>query len=165
MGQEPNIELDHSDAPRAVGMPGAPRRWKPTRPGEISSPDEMRWGGAFGRPGPDTGWAIKLIRSSEWDRTSRSSESEAVLATFVGARASLFGRAPTNNDVEVGLLLMGFRPDEVPPAVVKRLVAERHQWLDKSAHEHNKGAAFVGSIDPALMAASPDRVRTRLAAS
>ena len=165
MGQEPNIELDSSDAPRQVAAPGAPRRWKPTRPGEITSPAEMRWGGAFGRPGPDTGWAMKLIRSTDWDRADRSSEAEAVLATFVGARASLFGRAPTPHDVEVGLILLGLRPDEVPPAVAKRLTAERNRWLDKAAHEHTKGAAFVGSLDPSLVAASPDRVRTLLATS
>ncbi len=165
MGQEPNIELDRSDAPRQTLAPAAPRRWKPTRPGEINSPGEMRWGGAFGRPGPDTGWALKLIRETVWDRSDRGNESEAVLATLVGARASMFGRAPTMQDVEVGLILMGLRPDEVPPAVAKRLGDERNRWLDVSAHEHSKGAAYVASLDPTLLAASPDRVRTLLVTS
>ena len=165
MGQEPNIELERSDAPRETPGPGVPRRWKPTRPGEINSPSEMRWGGAFGRPGPDTGWALKLIRAAEWDRSERGPEAEAVLATVVAARASLFGRAPTMGDVEVGLILMGLRPEDVPPVVAKRLADERSRWLDISAHEHSKGAAFVGSLDPALLAASPNRIRTILATS
>lgn len=165
MGQEPNIELERSDAPRATPGPGAPGRWKPTRPGEINSPSEMRWGGAFGRPGPDPGWALKLIRDTAWNRSERGTEAEAVLATLVAARASLFGRGPTMHDVEVGLILMGLRPQEVPPAVAKRLADERNRWLDISAHEHFKGAAFVGSLDPVLLAASPDRIRTLLATS
>lgn len=165
MGQEPNIELDRSDAPRRVAGPGAPRRWSQNRPGEITGPEDMRWGGAFGRPGPDTGWALKIIREISWDRSNRPAETEAVLATFVGARASRFGRGPTVHDVEIGLLLMGLRPDEVPPAVAKRLAEERDRWLDLSAHEHSKGAGFVASLDPDLVAASPDRVRTLLATS
>ena len=165
MGQEPNIELGASDAPKATAKPGVPRRWSPDRPAEIKSPADMRWGGAFGRPGPDTGWAIKLIRDCDWDRSERGAESERVLAAVVGARASMFGRAPTPQDVEVGLLLMGLRPDDVPPVVGKRLAEERNVWLDKSAHEHSKGSAFLASLDPALVSASPDRVRTILATS
>ena len=165
MGQEPNIELSRGDAPKAVAGPGTPRRWSQNRPGEIKHPDDMRWGGAFGRPGPDTGWSLKLIRSADYDRSERAKETESVLATFVGARASMFGRAPTPEDVEIGLLLLGLRADEVPPSVAKRLSDERNGWLDASAHEHSKGSGFVGSVDSSMMAASADRVRSLLAAS
>lgn len=163
MGQEPNLELEST--PSRVATPGAPRRWSPDRPGEIKTPADMRWGGAFGRPGPDTGWALKLIRQADWDRSSRVKEIEQVLTAFVGARASMFGRAPTPLDVEVGLLLFGLRPDDVPPAVAKRLADERNVWLDKAAHEHSKGSQWVTSIDNETMVASPDRIRTVLAQS
>ena len=146
MGQQPNIELEPSDAPRSVTEPGTPAGWKPGRPGDIGSPDDLPWGGVFGRPGPDTGWALKLIRRAEFDRSARATEIEAVAATVSGARASLFGRAPTPADVEVALTLLGMRPDGLSPDTIADLAHRRQEGLDHAAHEIRKGTSFLAHV-------------------
>lgn len=158
MGQQPNIELGLSDAPRPTREPGTPSGWRPDRPGEIDGPGETPWGGVFGRPGPATGYALKLVRLAEFDRSSRGSELEAVAATVVGARASLFGRAPTPTDVEVALVLLGLRPEGIPSGVVEELVERRQTGLDHAAHEIRKGTAFLAHVSPAHLQSSPEEL-------
>lgn len=155
MGQEPNIELKPSDAPRPTREPSAPQGWVNERPGAITSPDQQPWGGAFGRPGPDTGWALRLIRRAEWDRSHRGKEIEAVLVTLVGARASYFGRAPVPQDVEVALTLLGLRPDDLAADSVELLHRRREHGLDHAAHEHTKGVRLLEEIPLDHLTATP----------
>lgn len=158
MGQEPNIEVDLSDLPRQEPEPAAPARWKPSRPGEIGAPGEVQWGGAFGRPGPDTGWAMKLVRLAAFERGAHADEVEKIVATVAGARAGRFGRAPVPDDVEVALTLLGLRPDGLP-ATVAELERHRRRWIAVAAHEKVKGKAFLASIPEELLAATPQELR------
>lgn len=162
MGQQPNIEIEPSDAPRRAIEPGTPSAWRPDRPGEIDSPLDLPWGGEFGRPGPATGWALKLLRRTDYDRSYRAREIEAVAATIVGARASLFGRAPTPADVEVALTLLGLRPDGLSSEVVDQLVASREQGLNHAAHEIRKGTAFLAHVPDLHLQADADGLRSLL---
>jgi hypothetical protein len=97
MGQQPNIELDPADLPRPVPEPAPPGRNRPARPGVITAPGDVPRGAAFGTPGPDTGWAKRILRDA--DLPERSVLLEAVLATLMAARASHFGRAPVPHDL------------------------------------------------------------------
>lgn len=107
MGQEPNIRLGLEDLPRAVPEPAAPARWSPQRPGDFVSPDEVPWGGAFGTPGPDTGFAYKIVRNLDLPGAAhRRSDIEAVLVVVMSARASSLGRAPTAADAAVAIDLL-----------------------------------------------------------
>lgn len=162
MGQEPNIELDLGDAPRTEMEPPPPHRWVNNRPGAINSPEEQPWGGSFGTPGPDTGWALRLINRAEFDRSERGKEIEAVLATLVGARASFFGRAPVPEDVEVGLTLLGVRLEGFEPAVVAALAERREHALDHAAHEHTKGSRLLRDIPLEHLTAPAARLRSLL---
>jgi len=162
MGQEPNIELTAADAPRQTAAPGAPARWVNERPGAITTPDQQPWGGAFGRPGPDTGWALRLIGRAEWDRSHRAKETEAVLAAVVGARASHYGRAPVPQDVEVALTLLGMRSDGLSEETVDALGSRREHALDHAAHEHSKGAGLLDDIPLAHLIATPAELRALL---
>ena len=157
MGQQPNIELDASNAPRAVLEPGAARRGGNDRPGEITEPDEAVSGGAFGRPGPDTGWVLRIVRETEFDRSDGGLE--PVVASVAAARASLNGRGPTPADVEVALILLGLRPEGIPGDVVAQLSSARAKWLSKAAHERVKGRSFLSQLSPGLLSADPERVR------
>lgn len=107
MGREPNIRLGFEDRPRATPEPGVPRRWSPRRPGEIESPEEMPWGGAFGTPGPDPGFAYRIVGSFDLpgDESHRP-DVEAVLVAVVTARASAMGRAPSASDVVTAIDLL-----------------------------------------------------------
>jgi hypothetical protein len=155
MGQQPNVEIDRSDLPRPTPEPDAPRRWRPTRPGVITSPDQMRWGGAFGTPGPDTGWALKIVGAA--DLADRSTGLELVLAALMAARASLLGRAPIPEDLEVAKILAGIG-ERLPPELSER----RARWIEATVHEPSPGRMAVSEIDLDLLVLKPDQMRRRL---
>ena len=157
MGQQPNIELVASDLPRSALEPGAARRGGSGRPGEVMTPEEAVSGGDFGRPGPDTGWVLRIVKATEFDRSG--SGIEAVVASVAAARAAHNGRGPTSSDVEVALILLGLRPEGIPDDVVAQLSSARARWLSKAAHERVKGRSFLSQLSPGLLSADPERVR------
>jgi len=135
MGQQPNIPITLADLPRATSKPAAPGRWRPHRPGEINSPDEMPWGGMYGTPGPDTGYALKLLRERELPggEDHRDDVSAAILA-IVSARGSALGRAPVAKDIDLAIELLGLHDDG-------RVAA-----LDGIAHDHTRLRGLVEAV-------------------
>ena len=166
MGQQPNIELEMADLVRPVAHPSAPDRWSPARPGELSGPADVPWGGAFGTPGPDTGFVYRLLAESGYEAAEgeRTSDVLAALAAVAAARASLVGRAPTTTDVKVAGLLLGFETDGLPKAVIDGLVADRGAWFSDMAHKPARARTLVGAIDPEVLALGPDELWPRVAA-
>ncbi|MDH5373042.1 MAG: hypothetical protein OEX97_08885 [Acidimicrobiia bacterium] len=157
MGQQPNIELEIDDAPRATHEPGAPTGWKPTRPGEISSPADMPVGGVFGNPSPDTGWVIKLIKQATFDRESGLVED--VVATIASTRASVFGRGPVPDDVEAALIVLGLRADGLSPAAQEDLNRRRAGWIGRAAHEPVRGRSALEEIGREFLHQTVDEIR------
>ena len=109
-------------APKHYASP--PRRgdsWRAERPGEtIGAPHPT--GGALGNQGPDQGYAIKLAKAFAGDLILAPGEHAADAldgAVAVGLRrASMFGRAPVRDDIELGLLAYGFL-GEAPAALIE----------------------------------------------
>ncbi len=164
MGRRPYIELGTSDPPAEELERSAERRWRPTRPGEILSPADVPAGASFGRPGPDAGWSLRLIRRAEYDRGSRPGRLESLLTSLAAARAAAAGRGPVPQDVETALSLVGLRPDGLGEEALQRLAARREEWLDAVAHEPTAGMAALADIPADLLADAPERARARLAA-
>lgn len=134
MGQQPNIAHGVEDLPRPTPKPGPARRWSPRRPAEIMGPEDERWGASFGTPGPNTGFAIKIVRGRELPgRDSLRPDVEAAVVAVMAARASAIGRAPTAPDADVALTLLAI--DE-----------ESAQGLAGVAGEHRRLAALVAAI-------------------
>lgn len=131
MGQEPNISLGVEDLPRATPKPAPARRWTPTRPGEVGSPAEMPWGGAFGTPGPDIGYAIRIVRERG---LPGGVDVETAVVAVMAARASAVGRAPTATDVDVALELLGLPSQAAVDA------------LDGIAHDSKRLRALLADI-------------------
>lgn len=154
MAQQPNIELTRGDLPKDELGPRA-AAWFQARPGEITAPGQVEWGGAFGRPGPDTGWALKLVRSADFDRGDRPGMIETIVANVAGARAARSGRGPTAEDVEVALTLLGLRPEGLPEDVVASLAEVRDEAIDHAAHERDKGRSFIQSVQMDQLMAMP----------
>lgn len=152
MGQQPNVDIEPADRPRRNPEPGPARRWRPTRPGVITAPEQMPWGGAYGTPGPDTGYALKLLAGA--DLPFRTPLLEDVVATLMGARASLLGRAPIIEDLEVAREILGLGQDSSP-----QLDAQRERWLEVAAGEKIPGKKTLAEIDPALLRSKPEGVR------
>ena len=152
MGQQPNIEISEAEKPRAVPEPPPARRWRPTKPGLITSPDQVPTGGKFGAAGPDAGWGLRLVAEAELpDDDPRL---KGVLAGLVTARAAAFGRAPVPEDIEAGLMLCGYGY-EAPSEVMRR----RERWLAAVPHESRPGSTAVAEIDRELLTAKPEQIR------
>jgi hypothetical protein len=156
MGQQPNVEITPADLPRETPEPGPPRRWRPgMRPGIITSPEQMRWGGAFGTPGPDTGFALRIIRAAELSDSSPALEE--VLAALMAARASIFGRAPVVEDLEVAKVIVGIGYN-----LSSELAERRDRWVTATAHEASPGKMAVAEVDSNLLRHKPEAVAKRL---
>ncbi len=155
MGQQPNIELSDSDRPRRPLEPPPPAGWRPTKPGSVTSPEDVPHGGRFGSAGPDAGWALHLLAGAELpDPDPRLRK---VLEGLVMARAAALGRAPVPEDVEAGLVLCGYG-FEASPSVL----AGRERWLSAVAHEQRPGALAAAEVDPELIVNKPEQIRWAL---
>lgn len=140
MGQQPNIRIGMEDLPRATAKPGPARRWSPDRPGDMASPQAVPWGGAFGTPGPDAGYALRIIRERDLPLIEGESraDAETAVATLMAARASHFGRGPMVTDAAVGEALLGFGVGD----------AEwRGSWTRGLAHDHHAARDLVAAVD------------------
>jgi hypothetical protein len=134
LGHEPNIRLGSDDLPRDDAPPGAPRRWSPQRPGDLGSPDDVPWGGAFGTPGPDTGFAFRLVRDRELPGSAHQRpDVEAVVVAVMSARASAIGRAPIASDVSAAIGLL-------------ELTDTTAESFAGIAHDHARLGAVVGAF-------------------
>lgn len=142
MGQEPNVEITPDDLPRPVLQPGVPRHWMPP-PGTITTPDEKPTGGVFGTPGPDTGWALRIIGRSEIPEDNPRIRN--VLAALMSARAAHFGRAPVPADLDVALLLAGLGRQRS-----ESLDERRHRWEEAASHERRPGRTAVAEVGSVL---------------
>ncbi len=175
MGQQPNIELSDTERPARKLVRAAEPRWTQSRPGEITTPSEAPSGGSFGRPGPDTGWGLTMIRKASFDRGSRPRALEKLLCALVGARASHARRGPALQDVEAALSLVGLHKgyqhkgyqhkgyqdyDRVPEEVDRC----REKWLDALSHDPWPGRSALAAIPVDLLNDTPEQVRSRLLA-
>ncbi len=166
MGQQPNIELVTADLPRPVPVRGPERRWRPQRPGDIGTPGDMPWGGAFGTTGPDAGFAMVLIRRRHLDLAEGEHRHnvEAGIAALAAARASHFGRAPMEADVDVAVALLGYHAEGMPAEVIADLARRRIDWFANIGHDARRSSALVASVPEDVLFATPDEVRRRMAA-
>lgn len=160
MGQQPNIKLGVEDLPRPTAHPSPPRRWTPRRVGELSTPEDVPWGGAFGTTGPDTGYALKLLASRDIPLAPGDDRHgiEVALAALMAARASHFGRAPVVEDAEVAEILLGLG------SVDESVAAARRERVAGIGHSKSKPRALVAAVDEADLFAKPDELRRRATA-
>ena len=127
MGQQPNIQIDQSDAPRTKAAPGVARSWKPSRPGELSTPDQVPSGGAFGVVGPDSGYALRLAAEKDLKPLpgEHHHDVEIAVAAIASARAAGFARFSTTPPLA--------KPGQPAPA---RQTATAPNWARASAGEN-----------------------------
>ncbi len=166
MGQEPNIEVAPEALPRRRPEPAPALRWTASRPGDLHAPAEVPWGGGFGTPGPDTGYALKLAGQAEFDLDAGESRPnvESMLVLIMSARASLSGKAPSVDDLGFAMILLGLAPrEEIPDAIVVRLEADRKHWSPRVAHSKAAARRLVARLGPELLAMTRTHLRHRLA--
>lgn len=166
MGQQPNIELEISDLPRPTPRPAPARRWSPGRPGDLTVPQDVPSGGAFGSTGPDPGYALRLVRTVDLalGPAEQAHNAEAAVAAIAGARAVHFSRAPIIEDVEVAALVLGYDTEGVPADLVDDLVADRPALVANIGHSSRQSTALIALVAPDVLSAGADEVRARMAA-
>lgn len=152
MAQQPNVELTPKDLPK-VALEPAPARRPVKRPGLITTPAEKPDGPAFGTPGPDTGWALRVISQS--DVPEDTPRLRKVLAALMGARSAHFGRAPTHSDLMVALELVGLGVEGSP-----ELDEHRERWMEAVSHEKSPGRTAVAEAGEALYAKQDAEARS-----
>ncbi len=157
MGQQPNVQLHLEDLPRPRPHPAPARRWSARRPGDLAGPEQVPWGGAFGRPGPDTGYALRLLagRPLALAEGEPRADAERLAAALMAARASRLGRAPVAGDAEVAEMILGLHPGGAAAGDERRRFA---------AHDAEGLRQLLEAVDAGLLAASPAEVRARRAA-
>ena len=162
MGQQPNIELEIEELPRPHPRPGAARPWVPGRPGELMGPDEVPRGGLYGSPGPDPGFALKLIDAAGFGPHERRADTREALAAVMIARSSAEGRAPARKDLQAAATLLGMRDAEGETA--DAFAAYRRTRFAGFAHDPEAVKAWEASLPADLVLADLDTIRDAVAA-
>lgn len=110
----------HDQPRRGLPLPPA-RRWLADRPADLHGPQPV--GRGLGRPGPDQGYALKLVHLfDDRLRLAEGEHREDVDAGCVAValrRASLFGRAPVAHDLEIAYRVWGWLDAEPDPELVR----------------------------------------------
>jgi len=123
----------------------------------------------FGSPGPDQGFAMKLVKrlSSTLQLTSGEEVHDVEIgsALLASRRAGLFGRAPSIYDVQAALALFGYTEAGIDTA----LVAHRTARFQAVGHSWESQRALIDSVPEDLLRLSAGEidssVRRRLLAS
>ena len=154
------VPVPLSEQPRrALDLP-PPRRWMADRPGDLQRGQPL--GPKLGRPGPDQGYVMKLLEDvADRVRVAEGEHTEDALNGAVAValkRASLLGRAPVMEDLEVALGLWGFL-DEDPPA---DLVEFRRQFFAGSGDHYWDQRAVSDMVPEDTLRLTPAQVAERL---
>lgn len=145
----------YSSPPRRGGS------WRAERPGEtIGSPHPT--GPALGNQGPDQGYVLSLAANFRDDLVLRPGEHAADVITGACAvalrRASMFGRGPMGEDLEMALVLYGFlgEADDELVEMRRELFAEIHHTTI-----HYFGAREIADrVDADLLRGRLEKART-----
>ncbi len=163
MAQQPKIELDAGDLPRGSIGPMVARPWRANRPGDFSGPGDVPSGPGFGTPGPDTGYALRLLseRDMDLDADEDIGRVRTAAINLVSARAAHSGRAPSRTDIDAVLAILGL-DESVSGTVRSALGADRRRWVAKAAHGAMYGRAMVAAVDKELLYAPLTEVVDKL---
>ena len=157
MAQQPNIERPISDLSERASGTGPERPWTPNRPGELTGTG-MPWGGAFGMPGPDAGYALKLVAGRELILAEHEhrADADAVVAAVAAARSSLVRRGPTKADIDAAIIILGYDAEnEFGPI--------RAAAIGGSAHPPLRIRGLIAGIPTDVYDATADELRERAA--
>ena len=142
--------------------PRRDRSWVADRPGDLGD-EGQPVGEQLGVPGPDQGYAYKLVAEFAGKVfTADGEHDDDVVAGVIAVatkRAGLFGRAPIMHDLRVGFAVWGYL-DEGPPA---DLVALRRKLFAEvsNPHHYRELRAVADAVPNETLRLGPDEVASR----
>jgi hypothetical protein len=141
--------------------PRRPGGWRAERPGDLGGEGQPE-GELLGSPGPDQGFAWKLVGRFADRVHLREGESPAdVHAGCVAValkRAGHFRRAPVVHDLTIAYTLFGFLDLEPPEDLVD---ARRHLFAGVGhPHHYTQLRAVADAVPLSTLAGSPESVAT-----
>lgn len=129
--------------------PRRDRSWWGDRPGDLGGEGQPE-GARLGAPGPDQGYAYKLVRQFAGKVfTAEGERDDDVVAGVIAVatkRAALFGRAPVVHDLTVAFAVWGFLDDR-PSAELVQLRVKMFEEI--SNHHHYRELRAVADAVPA----------------
>jgi hypothetical protein len=132
--------------------------WTTDRPAEI--PREAPSAPRMGRPGPDQGYAIKLVNLFHGKLELTEGEHEHdVMEGVLGValkRAALFGRAPVIHDVQLAFDAFGYTVRDAP----RELVNYRRRLFEAAGHHYEIQRAIADAVLDATLRLQPAAVRS-----
>ena len=158
MGAPQYVPNTLNDQPRrGLDLP-APDGWLSDRPAEIRGGQPV--GRHLGRPGPDQGYVLHLVRNFD-DKlkvvTPETKEDAVAGCVPVAlARASLFGRAPVVHDLDIAFRVWGFLGEA--PA---ELVALRKPLFEGASHHYDDQRDIVDRVPESTLRLSHGEVAAR----
>jgi hypothetical protein len=168
MATDPFIAVRRGDEPRrSVPLPPA-QPWWATRPGDLDvhQPHQPQ-GGPYGYQGPDQGYALKLAHlfkgkvvlapGERWEDASYG-----VLAV-ASRRASLSGRAPVKDDLEIAFLVWGLLPSRIPVPSRDKLAAMRRRTFADIIGDPLLLRQIADAVSEEVLYLSPREVEERMA--
>jgi hypothetical protein len=165
MAQPDFVPVAPGDRVRTPERMPAPEHWVLDRPGELAG---LRppVGPAFGVPGPDQGYALRLARRFEGGLALAPGEhAEDAVAGAIGValkRAARFGRSPVIYDLELAFSLFGYLGEA--GAVPADLVEFRRGYFEAASHDYWDQREIADLVPDSTLALSPADVRSRVAA-
>ena len=109
-------------------------------------------------PGPDAGYALKLVADRELllaDHEHRA-DAHAVVAAVAAARASLAGRGPTKGDINAAIVILGYDTESEFGLV-------RAAAIGGSAHHPNRIRRLIAGIPVDVYEGTADELSERAA--
>jgi hypothetical protein len=139
----------------------APKRWEPTRPGEVVG-RPMPEGEGFGNQGPDQGYALFLGKRflDKLELVEGESRDDVINGCLGVAtkRSSLFGRGPTIYDWEVAFTVWGYLGGASTNVVQKRV-----ELFAEASHHYWKRRAIADAVPESTLRMTPAMVRAAMA--
>ena len=160
MTQPTFVPINEADQVRPALRLSNPGAWTQSRPSELRGANRQT-GPAFGTPGPDQGYALKLAHGFA-DRlvltTGEHAEDAAAGCTAVAMRrAAAFGRAPVVHDLTLAFSLWGFL-DEAPDDLVER----RRPLFSAASHSYQRQRVIADLAAASTLRMTPDGVAARV---
>lgn len=149
--------------PRTYRSPDhVPASWSPARPGDLDGRQPS--GDRLGTPGPDQGYALRIVRTLEPQiRLQPGEQLDDAVRGCLGIalrRASLFGRAPVIHDLRLAFTIWGFF-DHVPPTDLVETRRELFEGVADTVHHYFEGRYLADLVPEAVLRGDLRTVSTR----